>query len=177
MREKPPRTLSLRFKPRAGVKPVALALLAFALIIGGEWGAREGHWRINISGSLPGTFYRVTGNRNPRVGDFVTFCPPVVVPALADANPWEPSCAGKVPLIKEVAAVAGDRVVVSERGVSINGRLWPESRPKTRGMDGRPLPSAVGVYTLRPGEIWVMGEHPDSYDSRYYGPITVRAIK
>lgn len=35
--------------------------------------------------------------------------------------------------------------------------------------DGSVLPSAVGVHVLKTGEAWVAGEHPDSFDSRYFG--------
>lgn len=147
-------------------------MLALSLVIVGGWVAKEAGWRVNITGSLPGVFYRVS--EDPAWGDYFQFCPPVVAAALPDARPGEPSCSGKVPLIKRVVAVAGDRVVVDDAGVSINGERLPNSTPKRFARDGSPLPSAVGVHVLGPGQVWVAGEHLDSYDSRYFGPVRIR---
>lgn len=144
-------------------------MLALSLVLVGGWVAKEAGWRVNITGSLPGVLYRVS--EYPTRGDYFQFCPPVVVAALPDARPGEPSCSGKVPLIKRVVAVAGDRVVVDGAGVSINGTKLPNSTPKRFARDGSPLPSAVGVHALGLGQAWVVGEHLDSFDSRYFGPV------
>lgn len=147
-------------------------LLALSLVIVGGWVAKEAGWRVNITGSLPGVFYRVS--EAPERGDYIQFCPPVVVAVLPDSRPGEPSCAGKVPLIKRVVAVAGDRVVVDDAGVGVNGERLPNSKPRRFASDGSPLPSAIGVYVLGPGQLWVVADHADSFDSRYFGPIAVR---
>lgn len=144
-------------------------MLALSLVIVGGWVAKEAGWRVNITGSLPGVFYRVS--EDPARGDYFQFCAPIIVAALPDAMPGEPSCSGKVPLIKRVVAVAGDRVVVDDAGVSVNSERLTNSAPKRAARDGSPLPSAVGVHLLRPGQVWVAGEHPDSFDSRYFGPV------
>lgn len=138
-------------------------------------GAKEAGWRVNITGSLPGVFYRVSDN--PRVGDYVQFCPPFVVSAIPDAKPGEASCHGKVPLLKRVVAVEGDTVSVDDAGVAINGRRLANSTPRAWASDGAPLPSARGEYLLRRGEVWVAGEHPDSFDSRYYGPVSIATAR
>lgn len=148
-------------------------MLALSLLIVGGWGAKEAGWRVNITGSLPGVFYRVS--EDPARGDYFQLCPPVVVAAIPDARPGEPSCSGKVPLIKRVVAVAGDRVVVDDAGVRVNGELLANSVPKRSARDGSPLPSAVGVHELEPGQVWVAGEHPDSFDSRYFGAIDTQS--
>lgn len=150
-------------------------MLALSIVIVGGWVAKEAGWRVNITGSLPGVFYRVS--EDPARGDFIRFCPPTVVAALPDSIGWEDSCDGKVPLIKRVIAVAGDSVVVDSAGVWVNGVLLPNSRPKRTASDGSPLPSAVGEYVLEAGHVWVVGEHEDSYDSRYFGSITISSLK
>ncbi|GAB1394093.1 hypothetical protein MASR1M60_22570 [Rhodocyclaceae bacterium] len=123
--------------------------------------------RLNVSGSLPNIIYRVS--EQPSVGDYVQFCSPIPV----DALPGGGSCpGGKLPLLKRVVAGAGDHVVVDTEGVTVNGVLLPASAPKQFGRDGTPLPSAVGVWILDSGHIWVAGEHPDSFDSRYFGPVS-----
>lgn len=146
-------------------------VLALAAVLVGGWWAKEAGWRVNVSGSLPGVFYRVS--ELPARGDYIQFCPPFIVAALPAARPGEPSCAGKVPLIKRVAAVAGDRIVVDDAGVSVNGARLPDSRPRRLASDGSLLPSAVGVHVLESGQAWAAGEHPDSFDSRYFGPVDI----
>lgn len=160
-------------RPRTWSAPLA-AVGAAALLLGGMWVAKTEGWRINITGSLPGIVYKIS--KSPGVGDYVQFCPPWVVPTLPDAAPWEPACQGKIPLIKRVVAVAGDRVVVDAAGVAVNGTRIPDSAPKTSTSSGLALPFAAGGYTLRDGEFWVAGEHPDSFDSRYYGEISAAAL-
>lgn len=161
-------------KQRVWAAPLA-AICASALLFGGAWGAKTAGWRINITGSLPGVFYKISDA--PGVGDFVQFCPPFVVPTLPDAAPWEPDCTGKIPLIKRVVAVAGDDVIVDLDGVMINGSRLPDSTPKSTTRGGLRLPAAVGEYVLQEGQLWVAGEHPDSFDSRYYGPVSAAALK
>lgn len=149
--------------------------LALATVIVGSWGAKQAGWRVNITGSLPGVVYQVSGA--PERGDFIRFCPPVVVAALPDSMGWEDSCDGKVPLIKRVVAVAGDRVSVDSQGVQVNGILLPNSQPKASARDGSRLPSAAGEYVLEASQVWTAGEHEDSYDSRYFGPTRISALK
>lgn len=149
--------------------------LALATVIVGGWGAKQAGWRVNITSSLPGVVYRVSGA--PERGDFIRFCPPVVVAALPGAKGWEDSCDGKVPLLKKVVAVAGEHVVVDSQGVQVNGALIPNSKPKASARDGSRLPSAVGEHVLGAGQVWTAGEHEDSYDSRYFGVINASAFK
>jgi conjugative transfer signal peptidase TraF len=147
-------------------------MLALSMVIAGGVVAKEAGWRVNITGSLPGVFYRVS--EDPARGDYFQFCPPFTVPAIPDAKPGEPSCNGKVPLIKRVVAVAGDRVVVDWDGVTINGERLENSAPKRFARDGSALQTARGVHVLEPGQVWVAGEHPDSFDSRYFGPVSLK---
>jgi conjugative transfer signal peptidase TraF len=66
---------------------------------------------------------------------------------------------------------------VTPKGVSVNARALPNSRPLQADAVGRPLPSASGG-PVPPGEVWVMSEyHPRSFDSRYYGPIEAACIE
>jgi len=72
--------------------------------------------------------------------------------------------------IKQVVAMPGDRVTVDTRGVEVNGhlqkgtQLLPERLSKT--LDDFARTEILGVR-----EYWVLGTAPDSFDSRYWGPI------
>ncbi|MCK9215897.1 MAG: S26 family signal peptidase, partial [Rhodoferax sp.] len=78
---------------------------------------------------------------------------------------------GSMPLIKRVVGVAGDLVTATDHGVEINGQPVPNSRPLDLDTKGQALPHLRGIFTLKQGEIWTAGEHSNSFDSRYFGPV------
>ena len=79
-----------------------------------------------------------------------------------------------LPLLKRVVALAGDVVSVSSSGVSINGQLLPNSAPLVRDEAGRPLAMAgLDHFTLGTDQAFLMGVTPTSWDSRYFGPVSV----
>ena len=98
----------------------------------------------NASRSEPRGFYRIT-HEPLRHGIFVVL---------------------KLPL-KQAAALPGDTVRVTPEGSYINGRLWPHSGIPADVHSHYPF----GTYVLKPGELWVLGDNPRSYDSRYFGMI------
>jgi type IV secretory pathway protease TraF len=77
------------------------------------------------------------------------------------------------PLMKHLAAGPGDTVMTTPDGVYVNGKRWPYSAiPKN--CNYRPFP--YGTYHLTPGQWWIMGMNPWSYDSRFFGPIPTDMI-
>ena len=80
------------------------------------------------------------------------------------------------PFFKRVAGVAGDEVRVDGRNVFVNGTFVGIAKPRT--FDRRPLePIAPGV--IPPGQLYVQGSSPDSFDSRYRssGLVAVSQVK
>jgi conjugative transfer signal peptidase TraF len=135
--------------------------------------------RINTSYSLPlGIYLRTT---NPRAR-LIEFCP--VEPFASESSErgyrTHGTCPdGAVPLLKPVVAVAGDRVVLSPAGMSVNGRLLPKTAPLARDWAGRVLhPWPFGTYVVEQGTVWVASTYNrGSYDSRYMGPIKIAMIR
>jgi type IV secretory pathway protease TraF len=78
-------------------------------------------------------------------------------------------------LMKHVVAVPGDVVTVTALGTYVNGQLFPHSAIPATAKGYRPFP--FGAYTLRPGQYWLLGTSPDSWDSRYIGPVPVDLIE
>jgi conjugative transfer signal peptidase TraF len=76
--------------------------------------------------------------------------------------------------MKRLAAMSGDIVILSSHGVLINGVLYPKSQPLSRDAEDNAIPRIIhnGTYQLAPHIIWLMGDSPKSWDSRYYGPIS-----
>jgi conjugative transfer signal peptidase TraF len=126
----------------------------------------------NASASAPIGFYRVLPVGVIRRGDLVLVRTPDSVRGLAAARSYIPAT---VPLVKRVAAVAGDTVCAADHAVSIDGRHVADQL-SADGL-GRPLPAWTGCRTLRAGEIFLLMEGvTDSFDGRYFGPIPASAV-
>ena len=78
-------------------------------------------------------------------------------------------------LMKHVVAVPGDVVTVTALGTYVNGQLFPHSAIPATAKGYRPFP--FGAYTLRRGQYWLLGTSPDSWDSRYIGPVPIDLIE
>lgn len=77
--------------------------------------------------------------------------------------------------IKRVAAAGGDEVCASGDEVSINDAIV--ARREARDAAGRALPTWSGCRILSMDELLLLGDTPDSFDGRYWGPISRRLIE
>jgi type IV secretory pathway protease TraF len=121
---------------------------------------------INESSSVPrGVYVRSTAPAIAR-GALVTTPPPAGVRPYLDALGVRPGAR----LLKRVVATHGDRVCAIEGYVVAADRRVPVfSADRT----GRLLPRWRGCRPLRAGEVFLLGDAPQSFDSRYFGPVTV----
>ncbi len=122
----------------------------------------------NASGSAPLGFYRVE-NRLPERGEIAVVQPPPLIELMIVSRGLLPP---SVPLLKQIAAAAGDEVCRSEQAggtLSINGKVVAETFDRDR--EGRALPAWKGCMTLIDGEFFLLQPHPLSFDSRYFGPV------
>lgn len=121
----------------------------------------------NITASVPTGLYRIEPARDPRIGDRVAIAPPPQLRAFLAERGYLPS---GVPLLKEIAALEGQRVCRMDLAITIDGEL----RAAARAGDtlGRALPVWDGCRTLGAGEVFVLNAHaPGSFDGRYFGPL------
>lgn len=72
-------------------------------------------------------------------------------------------------LIKRVAAVPGDIVCRHDNSVTVKAQTVRAARADAHG---NLLPVWEGCHTLLRGEVFLLGDHPGSFDSRYFGPVT-----
>ena len=72
-------------------------------------------------------------------------------------------------VLKPVAAIVGD--TVCRFGLVITVRGTVAALAKRRDGDHRPMPVWRGCHVLKPGELFLLSAPPDSYDSRYFGPV------
>ena len=121
----------------------------------------------NASASAPLGLYWLT-QKAPEVGDFVLAEPPADARRLAAARGYLPA---SIDLVKRVAAGPGSRICTVGGRVLIDGTTVAERLE--RDSLGRPLPAWTGCRTLGAAEFFLLMEGvPDSFDSRYFGPIS-----
>ena len=137
-------------------------------------------FRFNLTRSLPVGVYRVTAETAGR-GAIVNVCLPLEVAQFARERGYlgPGTCDGGVrPLGKAVLALEGDVVTLQSDGIRVNGAVVPRSATVPRDSRGRPLPHHPwGEYRLGVGQIWLFSpSRPNSYDSRYFGPVRLDDI-
>lgn len=89
-------------------------------------------------------------------------------PAAGRAYLWALGMPSEVLLVKRVAAVDGDRVCRRGDAIELPGRRAPVRSRDRRGVI---LPQWRGCRRLGPDELFVLGDTPGSFDSRYFGPV------
>jgi conjugative transfer signal peptidase TraF len=146
-----------------------------ALVVGGTPFLME-HYRLhfNWTPSAPIGFYRETPTTLDRDRYVIADLPPNVAQLALARGYAQPTR----PVLKHLAALPGDRVVVGPQGISINGSLWPNSKPLPFDHAGRPLTHwPFGVYPVGRTQMWLISDSPRGFDSRYFGPVPISQIK
>ena len=161
---------------------IILACAAFAaVVVGGSVAARQAGYVYNRSASMPMGLWRVYDGPAGR-GDVALICPPdnaLFRDARAAHYLLNGTCpGGYAPLLKPIAAVAGDEVQVTAEGARINGQPVAHTQMLRVDGAGRFLPRAqIGRHIVAPGEVWLLSNyHPYSFDSRYFGPLRATEV-
>ena len=125
----------------------------------------------NASNSVPTGWY-FTSKRQPNLGEIAVIRPPEWVEIYASARGYLPL---RTPLLKPVRAIEMSFVCRFGRSVFIDGKLVA----KARYLDAthRMLPVWKGCRILKSDEIFVLGMHRDSFDSRYFGPVNRTSVR
>lgn len=118
----------------------------------------------NASASAPQGLYTVTSDAWVEPGEMVIARVPLRYRQLAAARRYLPM---NVPLVKRVGAYAGDQVCASGREIFVNGKRVAERRVTDRM--GRPMPMWEGCTVLRGRQLFLLMDHPGSFDGRYFG--------
>ena len=139
-------------------------------------------FRLNETPSVPVGLWRVSAVAVLERGRVVSFCPPatdVFLEARRRGYLKRGNCSGALePILKVLAGLPGDEVLQTAEALFINGRALPHSKALKTDAQGRPLPAlASRRFVIRAGEGMVVGDHPRSLDSRYFGPLPLAAIE
>jgi len=147
---------------------VSILVLAFASIglVGYSAVAKSFPMIIwNASASVPVGLYRAAFDA-PMRDDFVLVMLPNAMATLADGRGYLPT---RVPLVKRIAAISGDKACALHGLILINGKAFARQLETDRS--GRLLPHWKDCRRLGQGEYFLLGDAPDSFDSRYFGPV------
>lgn len=125
----------------------------------------------NASASAPIGLYFVHPGAATGSGDMVVARLPEPYRQLAATRHYLPV---NVPLVKRVAAVAGDEVCALGRQIFVNGR--PVGQRLAVDRAGRPIPGWTGCQRLRGEQRFLLMDAPASFDGRYFGVTQGRDI-
>lgn len=126
---------------------------------------------MNFTESAPTGIWTKKPIQSISKGTLVVFCaPPSDIPMTHGDCPDT----FNAPLLKPVAAVAGDTVKIS-RGLpaTVNGHALPNTaaHPSMKAWPD-------GEYIVRDGQVWLFSSYsPKSFDSRYFGPVNLSAVR
>lgn len=108
----------------------------------------------------------------PRVGEIVAFMAPP--PAFPYAN-RRLGYLHQIPILKALAAGQGAQVCAQNGVLKISGKVV--AAVMATDSQGAPLPHWDGCRSLAVGEFFAFSDRvPNSFDSRYFGPIDGRRI-
>ncbi|MBL8550523.1 MAG: S26 family signal peptidase [Hyphomonadaceae bacterium] len=125
----------------------------------------------NPSPSVPTGFYVRAPGPPAAVGDFVTLRAVNAAPAYAATRGFADRTDR---FIKRVAAGPGQTVCAAGEAVTLDD--VEIARRASSDSAGRPLPTWSGCRVLGAGEVFLLGDTPDSFDGRYWGPTPLVAI-
>lgn len=145
--------------------------VGLALLVALQWSPSPLRLVYNASDSAPRGFYVVEPTSQPRAGDLIVVRLRHDVAALAAQRKYLPIGA---PLIKPVAAVAPQHVCVDAGSVRIDGAFVGSTMAADAG--NRPLTAWHGCRQLAGREVFLLGTHSASFDSRYFGPVDARDV-
>lgn len=143
----------------------AVALLAVASANGRDW------LLYNHTPSVPVGWYARSSDEVV-IGALVTVRARDVAPDYAAARSFTDD--GNR-FIKRIAANDGDSVCADGESIRINDRTV--AHRASRDSEGRELPRWSGCRVLSADEVFLMGDTPDSFDSRYFGPVSTDDIE
>lgn len=162
------RTVSLRLLIAGGLGVAAVTAGIVCILV---WPPRPVLvWNASASSRIG--LYALSSPGRLRAGDMTVAWAPAFARRLAAARHYLPA---NVPLVKRVAAVAGDRVCARGRTIFVNGRAVALRR--VRDPSGRPMPWWSGCHGLRTDELFLLSPGaPDAFDGRYFGLTRAGAV-
>jgi len=153
--------------------PLFVMALGVVALCAAAWAKPSVRLVYNRSNSAPPGWYLVLPATELRTGDYVLARLPGDTAALAAVRDYLPR---SVPILKQIAAVAGQHVCVRNGVVYIDGA--PVARTLEADRKDRPLTTWTHCRPLLKDELFLLNPaNPASFDSRYFGPIDASFVR
>jgi conjugative transfer signal peptidase TraF len=138
---------------------------------------KHSRFRLNSTASIPEGIYRIV----PNGSRYAAIClPEAVLDTAQKAGLFVPpgECPdGREPILKSVyRATLAAPITFTPGGFIIGNRLLANTAAKLRSKTGEPLNhQAFGIYGTG---LWAISDYnPDSFDSRYFGPVPDSSVR
>lgn len=157
-----------RWKPHVFLNIVSAIFLAWIFV----FSYLQDNWKLGIDPQvvkcLPYDFFVISRSKPDEVtrGKMYEYASKGQAPVMKDG----------LRLVKIAAAVAGDKVVVSQQGVFINGQKWGDLNPEVMRKTKWAVADVTRSYVVAPGKVLMLGTLPRSYDGRYFGPVDIQQL-
>ena len=126
---------------------------------------------LNASPSVPRGVYILSSESRYERGDLVIAALP---PGAASLAAWRGYLASGIPVLKRVSGLRGDSVCRDGLLIRVNGLI--SATAKVADARGRSLPVWNGCLRLEEDDVFLLGDHLDSFDGRYFGLLKLRQI-
>ena len=153
---------------------VIIGVLIILVIAQIETLSNHRYFYFNLSPSVPIGLYRtIPFDGQLKKNDLLLINPPDQSRSLLYGRGWLPK--GWV-LFKNVGALPGDKVYISDAGIFINNQY--KGPVILFDSQGKPLPKLRGNIHIKDGYFLPLATKiPNSFDVRYFGPVSVSLIK
>ena len=84
---------------------------------------------------------------------------------------------GTMPLVKTLAGLPGDDLLIDRSGIRINGILLTNSKIRPLDSQGRKITSQLQPGIIPPDKAFVFSEHKGGFDGRYFGLVDYSNLK
>jgi len=150
--------------------PIKFMLLGCGLLAASfiDFGPPKLVW--NASESVVKGLYRIT-ELPPKAGELVFVKLPEWAAFLASQRDYLPK---NVPAIKRISGVSGD--VVCRIGTNVFLNQNRVAIAKFRDGLGRKLPQWSGCTVLKSDELFLLADHPNSFDGRYFSIVKASSV-
>tara|TARA_Y100000588_G_C14267124_1_gene930457 strand:- start:121 stop:660 length:540 start_codon:yes stop_codon:yes gene_type:complete len=136
--------------------------------------------RINLTSSVKKGVYFINSTENIKKGDYIALCLNEKYSERIYKKGYINKgydCHGRYEsLLKKIIAIPNDEIEVNKNFILINGQ---KIRLKTQAVDrnNQPIPQIKYANKFKLKGYWVIGDnHPNSFDSRYFGQISKKQI-
>jgi conjugative transfer signal peptidase TraF len=150
-----------------------IIIIIFVLLAGLILMVKKVPYYLNLSDSEPWGIYQLTPfDGHLYTGELVIMEVPVQARPYVYGRGWLPK--GGL-LLKNIGAIPGDQVMISNNGIIINHKYT--GPVFTKDSQGKPLPEIRGSFRIPPGSFLPLSTAvPNSFDGRYFGPVPLRLI-